>query len=60
MLKSGVYLPPSAFEAWFLSTAHDDGAMNRIVEALPRAAAEAAAAAERAVAEKRPTLGAHE
>ena len=41
MLDSGVYLPPSAFEAWFLSAAHDDGAMNRIVEALPRAAAAA-------------------
>jgi glutamate-1-semialdehyde 2,1-aminomutase len=46
MLDSGVYLPPSAFECWFLSAAHDDGAMSRIVEALP-AAARAAAAAER-------------
>jgi glutamate-1-semialdehyde 2,1-aminomutase len=45
MLDSGVYLPPSAFECWFLSAAHDDGAMSRIVEALPRAA-QAAAAAE--------------
>ncbi|WP_284978892.1 glutamate-1-semialdehyde 2,1-aminomutase [Arthrobacter sp. fls2-241-R2A-200] len=44
MLDSGVYLPPSVFEAWFLSAAHDDAAMNRIVEALP-AAAQAAAAA---------------
>ena len=42
MLDSGVYLPPSAFEAWFLSAAHDDGAMDRIVTALP-AAADAAA-----------------
>ena len=25
MLDDGVYLPPSAYEAWFLSTAHDDG-----------------------------------
>ena len=48
MLKSGVYLPPSAFEAWFLSAAHDDGAVNRIVEALPGAAAAAARAAETA------------
>ena len=24
MLDQGVYLPPSAFEAWFLSAAHDD------------------------------------
>jgi glutamate-1-semialdehyde 2,1-aminomutase len=45
MLDSGVYLPPSVFEAWFLSAAHDDAAMNRIFDALP-AAAKAAAAAE--------------
>jgi glutamate-1-semialdehyde 2,1-aminomutase len=44
MLDSGVYLPPSAFEGWFLSAAHDDGAMNRILDALP-GAAEAAARA---------------
>ena len=25
MLDGGVYLPPSAFEAWFVSAAHDDG-----------------------------------
>ena len=24
MLEEGVYLPPSAFETWFMSTAHDD------------------------------------
>ena len=42
MLDSGVYLPPSAFEGWFLSAAHDDGAMNRIFDALPGAAAAAA------------------
>jgi glutamate-1-semialdehyde 2,1-aminomutase len=45
MLESGVYLPPSVFEAWFLSAAHDDAAMNRIYDALP-AAAKAAAAAQ--------------
>ncbi|MDT0270362.1 glutamate-1-semialdehyde 2,1-aminomutase [Streptomyces sp. DSM 44915] len=45
MLERGVYLPPSAFEAWFVSTAHDDRALERIAEALP-AAARAAAAAE--------------
>jgi glutamate-1-semialdehyde 2,1-aminomutase len=44
MLDNGVYLPPSAFEAWFLSAAHDDGAMNRIVAALPAAANAAARA----------------
>jgi glutamate-1-semialdehyde 2,1-aminomutase len=44
MLDQGVYLPPSAYEAWFLSAAHDDEAIERIVAALP-AAAEAAATA---------------
>jgi glutamate-1-semialdehyde 2,1-aminomutase len=41
MLRSGVYLPPSVYEAWFLSAAHDDSAVNRIVDALPAAAAAA-------------------
>jgi len=45
MLGSGVYLPPSVYEAWFLSSAHDDRAVDRIVEALPAAAAAAAASA---------------
>jgi glutamate-1-semialdehyde 2,1-aminomutase len=44
MLDSGVYLPPSVYEAWFLSAAHDDAAMNRIFEALPAAARAAAQA----------------
>ncbi|WP_028279111.1 glutamate-1-semialdehyde 2,1-aminomutase [Arthrobacter sp. H5] len=44
MLDSGVYLPPSVFEAWFLSSAHDDAAMERLHAALP-AAAQAAGAA---------------
>ena len=44
MLDAGVYLPPSAFEAWFLSGAHDDTAMERIIEALPGAAHAAAKA----------------
>lgn len=38
MLDQGVALPPSAFEAWFLSKAHDDEVMDRIVDALPKAA----------------------
>lgn len=38
MLERGVYLPPSAFEAWFLSAAHDDRAVDRVVSALPEAA----------------------
>lgn len=42
MLEAGVALPPSAFEAWFLSSAHDDAAMNRIFDALPAAARAAA------------------
>ncbi|HLK01803.1 MAG TPA: glutamate-1-semialdehyde 2,1-aminomutase [Streptosporangiaceae bacterium] len=48
MLDGGVYLPPSAFEAWFLSAAHDDAALERVAAALPAAAAAAAAAALRA------------
>ncbi|HCN39440.1 glutamate-1-semialdehyde 2,1-aminomutase [Rothia sp. (in: high G+C Gram-positive bacteria)] len=44
MLNSGVYLPPSAFEAWFLSASHDDAAMDLIFSALPDAAQAAAAA----------------
>ena len=44
MLDAGVALPPSGYEAWFLSAAHDDAALNRIVEALPGAAAAAGGA----------------
>ncbi|CAM5249102.1 glutamate-1-semialdehyde 2,1-aminomutase [Streptomyces spiroverticillatus] len=46
MLSQGVYLPPSAFESYFVSTAHDAQAVERIAAALPaaaRAAAEATA-----------------
>jgi glutamate-1-semialdehyde 2,1-aminomutase len=43
MLAAGVYLPPSAFEAWFVSAAHDDEAVDVVLEALPGAAAAAAA-----------------
>ena len=46
MLEGGVYLPPSAFEAWFVSAAHDDAALHRIAAALPAAAAAAASADE--------------
>jgi len=42
MLARGVYLPPSAFEAWFLSAAHDDEALGRVLAALPHAARAAA------------------
>ncbi|TYL54809.1 glutamate-1-semialdehyde-2,1-aminomutase [Nocardioides sp. BGMRC 2183] len=42
MLDQGVHLPPSAYEAWFVSAAHDDRAVQAVLDALP-AAAEAAA-----------------
>ncbi|MBK0417823.1 glutamate-1-semialdehyde 2,1-aminomutase [Leucobacter sp. CSA1] len=42
MLDGGVNLPPSAFEAWFATAAHDDAAIARVVEALPAAARAAA------------------
>lgn len=44
LLDAGIYAPPSAFEAWFVSAAHDDTAVQRIVDALPAAARAAAAA----------------
>ena len=44
MLDAGVSLPPSVFEAWFLTAAHDDAALGRIMDALPAAARAAAAA----------------
>ena len=43
MLNRGVYLPPSGFECWFVSSAHDDSVLARIDEALPYAASAAAA-----------------
>jgi len=45
MLDQGVYLPPSAFESWFLSSAHDDRAIDKIIAAFPGAARAAAATA---------------
>jgi glutamate-1-semialdehyde 2,1-aminomutase len=42
MLARGVYLPPSAFEAWFISTAHGDAEVDRVLAAAREAAAEAA------------------
>jgi glutamate-1-semialdehyde 2,1-aminomutase len=44
MLSQGVYLPPSAFESWFVSAAHDDAAIARVADALPAAARAAASA----------------
>ncbi len=45
LLARGVYPPPSAFEAWFVSAALDDEAFETIEAALPAAALAAAAAA---------------
>lgn len=44
LLDAGVALPPSAFEAWFVSAAHDHAVVERIVAALPAASTAAAAA----------------
>lgn len=44
MLDAGVSLPPSVFEAWFVTAAHDDAAIARILDALPAAARAAASA----------------
>ena len=43
MLRSGVALPPSAFEAWFVSSVHDQQILDRIIACLPAAARAAAA-----------------
>jgi glutamate-1-semialdehyde 2,1-aminomutase len=43
MLSRGVYLPPSAYEAWFVGASHDDAAIARVADALPHAARAAAA-----------------
>jgi glutamate-1-semialdehyde 2,1-aminomutase len=42
MLDNGVYLPPSQFEAWFVSIAHDDAAIQQTIEAAKKAFAAAA------------------
>jgi glutamate-1-semialdehyde 2,1-aminomutase len=36
-LDAGVYLPPSAYEAWFLSTAHEGAAVDRACEVISTA-----------------------
>jgi glutamate-1-semialdehyde 2,1-aminomutase len=38
MLERGVYLPPSAFEAWFLSITHTDREVDRVLDAARTAA----------------------
>jgi len=34
MLECGVHLPPSGYEAWFVSTAHDEAAIDQTLEAV--------------------------
>ena len=42
MLAQGIYMPPSAFEAYFVSRAHTPDILERIIAALPAAAKAAA------------------
>jgi glutamate-1-semialdehyde 2,1-aminomutase len=42
LLARGVYLPPSAFESWFVNAALTGEALDRVLEALPAAARAAA------------------
>jgi glutamate-1-semialdehyde 2,1-aminomutase len=44
LLDDGISIPPSAYEAWFVSSTHDDAAMSRFADALPAAARAAAGA----------------
>ena len=46
-LEAGVGLPPSVFEAWFVSAAHGDAELEAIADAAPAAARAAARAQER-------------
>jgi glutamate-1-semialdehyde 2,1-aminomutase len=52
LLAAGVYLPPSAYEAWFLSSAHDDRAVQAVLDALPAGARAAASAIDNAKRER--------
>ena len=45
MLRRGVYLPPSGYEAWFVSGAHDESVLDRVADALPHGARAAAGVA---------------
>lgn len=42
LLDDGISIPPSAYEAWFVSSTHDDVALARLAAALPAAARAAA------------------
>ena len=41
MLDRGIYPPPSQFEAWFVSLAHDEAAIDRTLEAAAESLEEA-------------------
>ena len=41
MLRQGVHLPPSGFEAWFVSLSHDAGVIERTISSVGEALAEA-------------------
>ena len=41
MLERGIYPPPSQFEAWFVSLAHDETTIERTLEAAAEALGEA-------------------
>ena len=41
MIAAGVYLPPSAYEAWFVSTAHGPRELGHVIDATARFAATA-------------------
>ncbi|MBL8858719.1 MAG: glutamate-1-semialdehyde 2,1-aminomutase [Planctomycetes bacterium] len=34
LLENGVHVPPSQFEAWFVSSAHDDAVIERVIKAV--------------------------
>jgi glutamate-1-semialdehyde 2,1-aminomutase len=46
MLERGVYLPPSAFEAWFVSIVHSDADIDHVLTAARESAKETVAAAQ--------------
>ncbi|AAO44826.1 glutamate-1-semialdehyde 2,1-aminomutase [Tropheryma whipplei] len=56
MLNSGVLLPPSVYEAWFVSAAFDDRAIERVVNALPDAVRAAGSAPARPKGFEPPTF----
>ena len=43
MLASGIYLPPSQYEAWFISLAHSQELIEQTIEAAAKAFAAVAA-----------------